>query len=827
MAMKYKLLFIEILIGAMLGVACGVVFADTPMANLRLSTDMNGGGHSITNLDTISVSNAPWATPSVVTNIVTAIGGVVEEDPIALPIAYTAITNAAVAQATADTAWQNPASAADWTWTSDGTNITLTSYSTNAPLAVVIPDMLDGLPVTTIGANCFYPAGCGGMAITSVNGSGISSIGEAVFYDNQQLTSVSLPAATSIGEVAFNYCDALTSISLPAATSIGNAAFYNCTALTSVSFAQNAPAEGTYVYTDSPNVTNYVTNPTATGWGETWNGRPVVRLPVYADEVYLAGDALSATLAAKASTASVAIALTNDQAFATAAVSDHNLATGRHTTQFAAKANTETIVASTTVTTASPGNRYHWESATNVTLSINIGPGQFVNLATLRNTSTNTIAAIQPTGWKRFGTSITNSIPAGKAMTFGWDVSTLGAETNAYATAAYPATNPANYLDEAWAATGTVAVATTATTVTGVQSNAILTAQATADAAYPATNPSNYVDRAGATNGMQVAGAYLTEEVDPYSMLTNGTRAMSANLPMGGHSVTGLLNIAMAGCWQSMSGGGSSTIDTGTSGASQAGYNIGTQSIGHYAFGASQRGYNSGTQSIEQYAYGASQIGNNNGTQSIGQYAFGASQIGDVTVPSATATNNGVGAIQLMRLTSNQHALTTSGGQASILLGAGTVSNKNSFVAGDGNVSHGDGSVTATSLWIVGDSVSTLLAAKADYSSVTGIVNSAISDATWTPYTVTHSATNTIDAENGNLQSLNAGTSASVITFAAGSAGTVSTVRLEFFGSGSTTFVTNMLSGTDGFTLSTNSWNTLIFDSGYGVTNWYGTQLTR
>ena len=33
---------------------------------------------------------------------------------------------------------------------------------------------------------------------------------------------------------------------------------------------------------NTENVTTYVTNPQATGWGATWNGRPVVRLPVTA-----------------------------------------------------------------------------------------------------------------------------------------------------------------------------------------------------------------------------------------------------------------------------------------------------------------------------------------------------------------------------------------------------------------------------------------------------------------------------------------------------------------------------------------------------------------
>jgi len=32
-----------------------------------------------------------------------------------------------------------------------------------------------------------------------------------------------------------------------------------------------------------------VTNPQATGWGETWNGRPVVRLALYADNLTVGG----------------------------------------------------------------------------------------------------------------------------------------------------------------------------------------------------------------------------------------------------------------------------------------------------------------------------------------------------------------------------------------------------------------------------------------------------------------------------------------------------------------------------------------------------------
>jgi hypothetical protein len=57
-------------------------------------------------------------------------------------------------------------------------------------------------------------------------------------------------------------------------------------ALTSVHMGQNAPAEATAVFADiTPPPTVYVTNPQATGWGDTWNGAPVVRPNLYGSNV--------------------------------------------------------------------------------------------------------------------------------------------------------------------------------------------------------------------------------------------------------------------------------------------------------------------------------------------------------------------------------------------------------------------------------------------------------------------------------------------------------------------------------------------------------------
>jgi hypothetical protein len=141
---------------------------------------------------------------------------------------------------------------------------------------------------------------------------------------------------------------------------------------------------------------------------------------------------------------------------------------------------------------------------------------------------------------------------------------------------------------------------------------------------------------------------------------------------------------------------GTQTIGAWASGASQRGANYGgSMIIGDYAFGASQSGENRGTtMTIGGDAGGASQSGYNSGTMTIGVLAYGASQSGRVG-SSATAANNAVGAMQLFDLTVGQDAQTTVGGSASILLGAGVASNKNAIVAGDGQVSHGDGSITA------------------------------------------------------------------------------------------------------------------------------------
>lgn len=97
-----------------------------------------------------------------------------------------------------------------FTYTDNGTYITITDYPTTETGDVVIPDTIAGKSVTTIGSYAFR--------------------------DCANLTSITIPASvTIIGSYAFYGCSSLASIMIPASVnSIGSYAFYGCGSLASI-----------------------------------------------------------------------------------------------------------------------------------------------------------------------------------------------------------------------------------------------------------------------------------------------------------------------------------------------------------------------------------------------------------------------------------------------------------------------------------------------------------------------------------------------------------------------------------------------------------------
>lgn len=203
-------------------------------------------------------------------------------------------------------------SPAEW-FVFDGAG-TITAFNWEAGRTnVVIPWAIGGVPVTSIGGNAFASSGVVSLiapqTVTSIGAYAfnfcyvlasillpqVQTVGEGAFTSCDSLASVSLPLAQTVGEGAFNSCSSLASVLLPLAQTVGAFAFESCGLLASVYFGNDAPTigEGIFSGITPDQVTNYVTNPQATGWGATFAGMPVVRLPMYADAITLNGDTIT------------------------------------------------------------------------------------------------------------------------------------------------------------------------------------------------------------------------------------------------------------------------------------------------------------------------------------------------------------------------------------------------------------------------------------------------------------------------------------------------------------------------------------------------------
>jgi hypothetical protein len=126
----------------------------------------------------------------------------------------------------------------DFTFAKDGNAVIITRYSGNN-VNLVIPQNIDGIPITSIGLGAFS-----GNQLTSVTiPNSVTSIGGWAFSYNQ-LTSVTIPnSVTSIGDWAFSG-NQLTSVTIPnSVTSIGWGAF-SSNQLTSVTIPNSVTSIG-------------------------------------------------------------------------------------------------------------------------------------------------------------------------------------------------------------------------------------------------------------------------------------------------------------------------------------------------------------------------------------------------------------------------------------------------------------------------------------------------------------------------------------------------------------------------------------------------------
>ena len=202
--------------------------------------------------------------------------------------------------------------ALDFIYTTNNGTITITGY-TGSGGAVIIPDTINGLPVTSIGMNAFYSctsltnvtipdnvtsigdtafAYCTGLANVTI-GSGVTNIGyhaffscpslmaitvdpansslssvDGVLFDKGQTTLILFPEAktgsytvpdsvTGIGDGAFDHCAGLASVMIPdSVTNIASGAFYSCTSLTNVTIGNGVTTIGNLAFCYCINLTN-------------------------------------------------------------------------------------------------------------------------------------------------------------------------------------------------------------------------------------------------------------------------------------------------------------------------------------------------------------------------------------------------------------------------------------------------------------------------------------------------------------------------------------------------------------------------------------------
>ena len=149
----------------------------------------------------------------------------------------------------------------DYIYTVSDGKATIAGY-TGLGGVVVLPSMLGGYPVTTIGADAFNNAQ--GHLLTSVTiPNSVTSIGTSAFHDCNGLTSVTIPnSVTSIGNQAYYACGRLTSVTIGnSVTSIGAMAFYFCSSLTSVTIPSGVTSIGEYAFGNCPTLTILAVDP--------------------------------------------------------------------------------------------------------------------------------------------------------------------------------------------------------------------------------------------------------------------------------------------------------------------------------------------------------------------------------------------------------------------------------------------------------------------------------------------------------------------------------------------------------------------------------------
>lgn len=145
----------------------------------------------------------------------------------------------------------------DLTYDATGDTVIITDCAKDAAGDLVIPETIEGKPVTSIGGEAFRD--CTSLtSITFGKNSKLTSIGEQAFRKCESLKSITIPdSVTSIGNMAFSGCRGLTSITIPdSVTSIEGGAFSSCSYLTSIKIPDSVTSIGQSAFSGCSRLTS-------------------------------------------------------------------------------------------------------------------------------------------------------------------------------------------------------------------------------------------------------------------------------------------------------------------------------------------------------------------------------------------------------------------------------------------------------------------------------------------------------------------------------------------------------------------------------------------
>ena len=108
--------------------------------------------------------------------------------------------------------------------------VTITGYIDKPKGKLIIPEIIEGYPVTVIGNHAF--AYC--FSLSSVKMPNVQTIDGYAFFGCSSITSVEMPNAQSIGDSAFAVCSSLASVEMQNVQTIGGYAFQDCNSIKSV-----------------------------------------------------------------------------------------------------------------------------------------------------------------------------------------------------------------------------------------------------------------------------------------------------------------------------------------------------------------------------------------------------------------------------------------------------------------------------------------------------------------------------------------------------------------------------------------------------------------